>query len=173
MPGYNPQQVANNARNANTVAIAIGQELVAFAQTVSHSFGYGAEGLYGVGSPKPQEIQQLKVGPTITVDTFALTQNGINLLAGGQNLAYLLGGNQFDLYILDGLNNDAALFVYTGSKASGFSENIPANAPIRDTFTFLALDVLDPNGNSLLTTGENALAVASASASALGNGLGL
>lgn len=172
MPGYNPQVVANSARNSNTVAVAIGQTVVAFAQTVNHSLSMGGEQLYGVGSPKPQEIQQLRMSPTISLDTFALTQQGITMVAGGQNLAYILGGNSFDLYVLDGLNNDAALFAYVGCKAQNFSESIPTNAPIRDTFSFLAMDVLDPNGVSLMNTGENALAVAGAGAQALGNSLG-
>lgn len=173
MPGFQPQQIANNARNGNTVAISIGDTVVAFAQTTNHSFGMGAEQLYGIGTAKPQEVQQLRMSPQITIDAFALTAAGINLLAGGANLAYLLAGNAFEIFVMDGINGNVALFVYVGCKAQSFAESIPTNAPIRDTFTFLALDVLDPNGNSLLNSGENALAVASAGAQALTGALGL
>jgi hypothetical protein len=173
VPGYNPQQVANSARNANTVAIAIGETMLAFGQTTNHSFGMGAEQLYGIGSAKPQEVQQLRMSPQITVDAFALTQNGINLLAAGQVLAYLLAGNAFDLYVLDGLNGDQVLFAYVGCKSGNFAEAISTNTPIRDTYTFLAMDVLDPNGNSLLNGGEDALTVSVSGAAPLGASIGL
>src|ERR1019366_7045458 len=120
MPGYSPIQVANSARNANTVAIAIGDNPVAFGQTTNHSFALGAEQLYGIGSAKPQEVQQLKMAPQITVDAFALTDQGVSLLASGQMLAYLLAGNAFDIYVLDGLSSDTTLFAYVGCKAGNF-----------------------------------------------------
>jgi hypothetical protein len=173
MPGFSPQVVANSARNANTVQVAIGQNIIAFAQTVGHQLPFGSEQLYGIGSSKPQEVQQLRMSPQISIDAFALTDVGENLLADNQNLSYLLAGNQFTIFVMDGLNNNAALYTYVGCKAQNFSESIPTNAPIRDTFTFLALDVLDPNGNSLMNTGENALAVAAAGVQAAGAALGL
>ena len=172
MPGYNPTAVANNARNANTVAVAIGQNVIAFAQSIDHRISTGAETLYAVGSPKPQEIPQLRFGPSITVTAFALTDVGVDLLANSQTFAYIMNGNQFDLYILDGLNSETTLFAYVGCKISDFSESISANTPIRDTYSFLALDVLDPNGNSLLTTGESALPTPGAGAQPLGAAIG-
>ena len=172
MPGYNPTAVANNARNANTVAVAIGQNIIAFAQTVDHRIPSGAEQIFAVGSPKPQEIQQLRFSPSIALTAFALTPAGINLLASGQLLAYSLNGNQFDLYILDGLSSETTLFAYVGCKSSEFGQAIAANTPIRETYNFLALDVLDPNGNSLLTTGESALPTPGAGAQALGAAIG-
>lgn len=172
MPGYNPAAVANNARNANTVAVAIGQNIIAFAQSIDHRIPAGAEHLFAVGSPKPQEIPQLRFTPSITVTAFALTTQGIDMLAGAQTLAYIMNGNQFDLYILDGLNSETTLYAYVGCKVQDFSESISTNSPIRDTFSFLALDVLDPNGNSLLTTGESALPTPGAGAQPLGAAIG-
>lgn len=164
MPGFSAQHVASQARNGNTVAVAIGSNVVAFAQTVGLSLPMGAEQLYGIGSSKPQEVQQLRMSPSITLDSFALTAVGQQMLAGGQNLNYLLAGSQFDIYLLDGLNSQQTIFTYVGCKCSTFSENVPANAIVRDSYSFLAMDVVDPNGNSIMDTGENALTVASAAA---------
>ena len=173
MPGFSAQATASQARSGNTVAVAIGDTTVAFAQTVGLALPMGAEQLYGIGSSKPQEVQQLRMSPSITLDSFALTENGLKLLANGQNLNYLLAGNQFDIYLLDGLNAQQTLFAYVGCKCSNFSQNVPANAIVRDSYSFLAMDVLDPNGNSIMDTGENALAVASAAVSTVANTLGI
>ena len=172
MPGYNAQQVANNARNANTTALAIGQNVVYMAQTISHSFSYDATHIHAIGSPKPQEIQQLRSAPSISLTAFALTPVGITLLAAGQILEYLLGGTQFDAYILDGLNNSTALFSYIGCKAGSFSQDISGNSLIRNVYPFLAMDVLDSNGVSLLDTKELANPTPGVGATALGASIG-
>jgi hypothetical protein len=164
MPGFNAKQSAPQVRTGNMVAVAIGQNIIGFAQTVGHNLPMGTEQLYGIGSSKPQEIQQLRMSPSVTLDSFALTQNGLDLQAGGQNLSYILAGNQFDIYVLDGLNNDTTVYVYVGCKCQSFGESIGANTPVRDTYSFLAMDVLDPNGNSIMDTGQNALLVATAAA---------
>lgn len=161
MPGYNPQQVAHQVRNGNTVAVMIGDTIVAFAQTVGHQVPFGTEQLYGIGTSKPQEIQQLRVSPQISVDAFNLTAQGIKLLAGNVNLTYTLAGKQYELHIMDGSNN-ATLYTYVGCQAQNFAQAVPANAPIRDSISFLAMDVLDNKGNSIMDTGENAIDVGSA-----------
>jgi hypothetical protein len=170
MPGFNAKQLQYNARNANSVAMYIGDIAVAFAQTVNHSFGYTTTGIYGVGSAKPQEIQQLRVGPTITLNEFALTQAGEALITGGASLAALLSNNSFDIAVIDGLAQEV-LFSYIGCVSSSFDENIPANQPVSDALTFLAMDVLDQDGNSLLNI-PGAFQLPSTTAVA-GNGLGL
>lgn len=174
MPGYAPEQIANSVLNANNVAVLIGDTTVAFAQTSGHQIAMGAEQLYGIGTAKPQEVQQLRMSPAFSVDTFSLTSAGLTLLANGQRLEYLLAGNSFDMVVLDGTTN-TALFTYVGCKAQNMGQNIPANAPIRSSFSFLALDVLDNEGNSIMNAGDNAIAVASQAASliAAGSGLGV
>ena len=158
-----------SVRNGNTVAVLLGDQVVAFAQTTGHQIPMGAEQLFGIGSQKPQEIQQLRMSPAFTLDQFALTQNGIDLLQGGQNLSYLLAGKQYDMVVFDGLSNQA-IYTYVGCKAGNFAENIPANAPVRDTLSFLALDVLDPLGVSIMDDGNNAIQV-SPTGVALGAGV--
>ena len=100
MPGYSPQQIANNVQNGNNVEIVLGDIAVMFAQTVGHQLSMGTEQLYGIGTSMPQEIQQLRVSPQISVDSFNLTAQGIRRLAGGVNLTYTLAGKQFELHIM-------------------------------------------------------------------------
>lgn len=153
MPAFNQQQANNRARNANSVTVMIGDQVIGFAQTTAHSFDFGAEALYGIGSAKPQEIQQLRVSPNISIDSFALTQQGLNILGQPSNLSSVLANNQFNFYIVDGTTG-VALYTYVGCMASNFSENLPANQPISDSISFLAMDVLDSTGNSILNVGS-------------------
>jgi hypothetical protein len=159
MPGFNNVATANNVRNGNRVALMIGDTIIYFAQTMGHQFPFGTEQLYGIGSAKPQEVQQLRISPQITVDTFSLTEQGQQTFQGGVSLPYILAGNEFDIHVYDGPTN-TVIFTYVGCKAQNFSESVPANAPVRDAYSFLAMDVLDNDGNSVLDTGENALSVA-------------
>lgn len=170
MPGFSQQQLAYSARNSNSVVLLIGAVAVAFAQTVEHDFGFTTDQLYGVGSAKPQEIQQLRVGPTITLSEFALTTAGQQLIQGGQNLASLLANNAFNIHVVDGPSGQP-LFTYVGSVASSFNENIPANQQITDNVTFMAMDVIGPNGQSLLNI-PSAYTIPTPGTVA-GNGLGL
>jgi hypothetical protein len=175
VPGFNPTQTALQVQNGNTVAVLLGDQVVAYAQTLGHQNSFGGEQLYGIGSALPQEIQQLRMSPAFTLDQFSLTQAGTALLQGGQNLNYILAGNQFDMAVFDGLTG-TALFTYVGAKCQNFSQSIPSNAPVRSTYSFLALDVLNPAGASILNDGNNAIAVTSAaaiSASTSGNNLGI
>ena len=171
MPGFNQKQVANNVRNANTVEILLGDQVVMFAQTVGHQISMGAEQLYGIGSGKPQEIQQLRFSPSFSLDSFSLTQAGLDLFQSGVNLDYILAGNQFDMHVLDGLTNTVA-YSYVGAKAQNMSQSVSSNAPVRSNYSFLAMDVLDPDGDSIMDSKENALAVTSSAVSVLGNAIG-
>ncbi len=164
MPGFQPQTVANNVSNGNQVAVLLGDQIMYFAQTVGHQYPFGTEQLYGIGSALPQEIQQLRVSPQISLDSFALTTQGVNALQGGTDLNYILAGNVFDFHVYDGLTNTIK-FTYVGCKCQNFAQSIPTNAPMRDTYSFLAMDVLNAQGNSILNTGENAISIATAVAS--------
>ncbi len=159
MPGFNAQQIANRVQSGNAVLVQLGDQTVMFAQTVAHSIPMGTEGLYGIGSSKPQEIQQFRFSPQFSLDTFSLTNAGLVALQGGVNLNYLLAGNSFTMTVIDGVTEEP-LFVYVGAKCQNFSESLPTNAPVRDAYSFLALDVLDMDGNSLMDTGDNALELA-------------
>ncbi len=153
MPAFNQQALAYKARNANSVTIMIGDQPIGFAQAVSHTFDFGTEGLYGVGSSMPQEIQQLRVAPQITIDSFALTQKGLQALGYPANLSSILANNQFNFFVVDGPSGQA-IFTSVGGVSSNFNENIAANRPITDAITFLCLDVLDATGKSILNQGN-------------------
>jgi len=171
MPGFNPAALAYRARNANSAVIVVGDQPIAFAQTVNHRFGFGTEAFYGVGSAKPQEIQQLRVGPDITIDNFALTTTGNNLIQNGQNFASIIANNQFNISIIDGLTNKV-IFTYVGCVARDFSESIAANRPITDAIGFDAMDVLDQSGQSILN-GPNAFNIPSTIGAPVNGGLGI
>lgn len=170
MPGFNPSQLAYRAENANDVVVLIGDQPIAFAQNMTHRFGFGSEVLYGVGSAKPQEIQQLKISPEITLDNFALTSLGNNLIQGGTSFAAILANNQFNICLANG--DGTVLFTYIGSVARDFSETVAANRPVTDAVTFDAMDVVDQTGQSILN-GPNAFAIASNQGSAVNGGLGI
>ena len=175
MTGFSPTQQALNVQNGNQVAVLLGDQVIMFAQTVGHQLPMGAEQLFGIGTQKPQEVQQLRMSPQFSLDSFALTAAGTALLQNGTKLEYILAGNQFDMHVIDNQNN--VLFTYVGAKAGNFGQNLPANAPVRNSFSFLAMDVLNPQGQSIMDDGQNAIAVASSAAStvaaAAGGGIGL
>ena len=153
MPGFNQQALNYRARNANKVTVLIGDQPVAFAQTVSHTFDFGTSSLHGVGSSMPQEIQQLRVSPQITIDAFSLTQQGLNVLGYPSSIAVVVANNEFNFFIKDGVTNQM-LFIYVGGVAQNFNQNIPANQMITDAVTFQCADVLGPDGTSLVNLND-------------------
>lgn len=153
MPAFNQQELAYRARNANSVLILVGDLPIGFAQTTSHSFDFGTEQIYGIGSALPQEVQQLRISPQITLDSMAMTLDGLTAFGNPANLAVILGNNQFNLHVSDG-KTGLPIFTYVGCVASNFSESIPANQPITDSVTFMAMDVLDVTGQSILNQGS-------------------
>jgi hypothetical protein len=159
VPGYNPQTIALNVQNGNQVAIMLGDLLVSFAQTCSTQISFGTEQLYGIGTALPQEVQQLRISPSFSLDSFSLTAAGLTILSNNQRLEYLLAGKSFEMHVLDGLTN-TVMFSYVGAKAQNVGLSIPTNAPLRSTYAFLALNVLDPFGNSIINDGLNLISVA-------------
>lgn len=148
MPGYNQTQLNYKVRNANGVSILIGDQLVGFGQSSSPTQDFGTEALYGIGSAKPQEIQQLKFSQSITLDSFQLTDEGLAYFGITAELGTILANNQFNIFLLDGSGN--AMLSYVGCVASSKNLSIPVNQIVTEAITFMALDVLGPDGTSLL-----------------------
>lgn len=148
MPGFNQTQLAYKVQSGNSVVIMIGDQVVAFAQTSTQTSDFGTEGLYGIGTAKPQEIQQLKFTPSITLTAFVLTSNGIAVLNYPSNLLSVLANNSFNINVMD--SNGIPLIIFTQCVASNFSQNVPVNAIITEDITFLAMDILDNTGQSIL-----------------------
>lgn len=151
MPGFNPQQLNSRALSGNQVAVLMGDQIFAFAQTVTHSLEMGTSAQYGIGSALPQEIQQLRVQPQITITAFALTAFGLSVAGQNSGIIAVLANNQFNFTIHDAQGN--ILYVYVGGVCSNFNENIPTNQIVTDTLSFLCLDVYDDSNQSVLNVG--------------------
>jgi hypothetical protein len=148
MPSFNQTQLSYKVQNANSVVVMIGNVPVAFAQTSTQTVDFGTESLYGIGTAKPQEIQQLKFAPTISVDAFALTNQGLQFLSFPTSLLVVLANNSFDMHVM--ASDGTVLLTYVACVATNFNQNEPVNAIITQTITFQALDVLDSVGQSIL-----------------------
>jgi hypothetical protein len=148
MPSFNAQQLSYKVQSGNSVVIMIGDQVVAFAQTSDQAVDFGTESLYGIGTAKPQEIQQLRFSPNITITAFVLTNQGIIALSYPSNLLSVLANNSFDLHVIDA--SGVPLLTYIGCVANGFSQNVPVNAIVTENITFQAMDVLDSTGQSIL-----------------------
>lgn len=150
MPGYNQQQLLYKVQNANACSILLGDVTIGFGQTTAPSMDFGTEGLYGIGSAKPQEIQQLRFSNVITLDKYRLTAEGNAFFGITTPLWALLANNYFDFFLLD--ETGEAFLAYVGAVAQNNNLNIAANAPLTEGMSFLALDVLDANGVSVLNS---------------------
>lgn len=149
MPGFNQSPLNYKARNTNSVTITIGDTVVAFGQTVTPSFDFGTTLLYGIGTNMPQDNQQLRTSPSISIDEFQLTEDGMVYFGSPQSIGYVLNGNSFDITIYGSKGEIINSFITC--VASSYNGNLPANQPITETITFLAMDVLGPNGQSVLS----------------------
>lgn len=162
MPSYNQQQLAYKVQNANACSIMMGEQLIGFGQTAATGIDMGGEGLYGIGSAKPQEIQQLKFTNTFTLDKFRLTAEGLAFFGETVQLQTLLAYNSFNFFLLD--TDGTAFLSYVGAVCTTTNVNITVNQPLTEGLSFLALDVLDADGNSVLNSNSaepwNALASA-------------
>lgn len=162
MAGFNAKALANKVRNGNTVSILVGDQIIGFGQGLQHSIDFGAEGIYGIGNAKPQEIQQLRTSVTLTLDSMALTEEGISYFGYSASWESILAGNQLILHWTDYEGN--TLLTFDECVASNFSSNLQANQPVTQSTSFIAMDVLDADGDSLLnvapgsvTTGASTL----------------
>lgn len=151
MPGFNATQMQNSVRNTNEVVLIVGDQVVGFGQSSSFGIDFGTEGLYGIGNVKPQEIQQLKSSLTVSLDMFQLTNAGLAYLGQPSDIAEVLANNQFNISIMDASGNPIRTAI--GCTAQNVSISMSANQPITEAISFLAMDLMGPNGLSLLNSG--------------------
>ena len=161
MPGFNQQALNYKVRNANGVAIYVGDQLVGFGQSSTPSIDYGLEGLYGIGTPLPQELQQMKYSMSLTLDSFVLTDEGLAFFGVSTPWSDILGNNQFNIVIQDAAGN--AIKTYAGWVAGSISTSITANQPLTENIAGQAMQVLDRNGKSILASNQAAIINAVAS----------
>ena len=164
MPSFNAQTLNYAVRNANAVVVMIGDMELGFGQTSTLSDSMGAEQLYGIGSAKPMEIQQLKFSPSLTLDYLELSDSGLAFLGYPSTLAGVLADNEFNISVNDA--KGLPIYQFVGCVASDYNSNISANQPITSSISFLAMDILDPLGVSILNS-NSALNVATTLAGAL------
>ncbi len=157
MPSFNAAPLNYQVTNGNSVTIMLGDVVIGFGQTATPTVDWGTEPLYGVGSSLPQDIQQLRINPTVSIDQFMLTASGIAVLGYPSTIMEVLSNSSFDFHVMD--INGVPIVSYIGCVASNLNINIPANQIVTETVSFQARDVLDPLGNSILT-GQNAIQTA-------------
>lgn len=150
MPSFNAQSLNYKILNSNAVSIMIGDTLVGFGQSSSPAIDYGTEPLHMIGTPLPGEIQQLRFSMSITLDYFKLTSEGQAFFGETTPLSVILAGNSFNIYLLD--NSGSAFLSYVGCVAANDSTSITANAIVANNVSFMALDVLGPDGTSVLNS---------------------
>lgn len=149
MAGYSPTALANKVRNANGVSILVGDQIVGFAQNLSVAINTGAESLYGVGSAKPQENQQLRFDVSVSLDSLELTEEGMAYFGITTTWVKALMGNALTFHEVD--YSGKTLQTVVGCVAQNFTRTTPVNQPITQATSFLCMDVLDSTGASVLS----------------------
>lgn len=150
MPSFNQQAMNNQFYSSNQIVILIGSQEIGFGQTASANLGLGAEQFYQIGTALPGEIQQLRYSPSITLNYFKLTDRGLGLFGYTANtpLSSIIANNKFNLAMND--NNGNLILTFLSCSAASFNMSVPANAPVTEDIDFLALDILDANGVTIL-----------------------
>ena len=156
MPSFNQQALVNKVRSGNAVAILVGDQPIGFGQTTTNGIDFGTEQFWGIGSKKPQENQQLKYSPTITLDNLQLTVAGQKYFGYSATWLSVLVNTQLNFTIAD--NNGNPLLTFVACTAQNFTSTIPVNQPITEATSFVAMDILDANGISILDDGTDAVA---------------
>ena len=105
MPNINAEALKYAIRNSNDVQITLGTDTVAFGQPLTDSVAFGTDSFYGVGTARPQEIQQLRITLSITLDFLSLTAKGRTLLNNPTDWLTVLNQNSFDISVFHQLNN--------------------------------------------------------------------
>src|SRR5579863_2541602 len=101
MPSFNQQTLNYQVENGNAVSIMLGDVVIGFGQTAGPAIDWGTEGLYGIGSAQPQDIQQLKNTMTISLDQFLLTETGLSVLGFPSSMLAVLSNNSFDFHVMN------------------------------------------------------------------------
>ena len=146
---FNPTPITQQVMTANNVVILLGTQEIGFGQGVMFNANFNARSLYGVGSQKPQEIQSQIFKPSVGVSSLLLSNIGVTLLNYPSTLGDLLGLNQFNIVMMG--YNDIPLYTYVECTATEYDVSVPLNKPILEIIKFMAMDVVDITGVSILT----------------------
>ncbi len=135
-------------QNTNSVSILMGSEPIAFAQSSSFGINFGTIPLKGIGSAKPQEILQDDFTPTISINSLVMTPGGLNLVQSPGSQSAVLANSSYTILMLG--EGFLPIYYFVGCVCNDFNVSLSANAPMSQTMTFTAMDVLDPFGISIL-----------------------
>lgn len=164
MPSFDQTAISSKVLNGNAVAILVGDQVVGFGQSSSFGLDTGNEALYGIGTANPQELQQLKMSISVSLEVFMLTSQGLQILGYPSDWMDVLVNNQFNISAMDAQGN--VIKTAVGCTASNCSISIPANQIVTESISFMALDILNSEGQSILA-GSNATAALSLAATAV------
>jgi hypothetical protein len=151
MASFNATSLNYKVRNGNSVIISFGSVIVGFGQSSTNGVSFGTEPLYGIGSSLPGEIQQLKISPTLNMSALQLTSAGLAALGQPSSWLSIVANTQLNFTITDGATG-TVLLTYVACTCDSYSSDIPANAPITESTQWMALDVLDSTGTSVLAS---------------------
>jgi hypothetical protein len=146
---FNPTKITQQVMTSNNVIIMLGIQEIAFGQGAAFNSNYNAQVQYGVGSQKPQEIQSQTFLPSVGISTLLLSNVGATLLNYPSTLGDLLGLNQFNIVMMG--YNDLPMYTYVECTATEYDVSAPVNKPITEVIKFIAMDVVDISGISVLT----------------------
>ncbi len=169
---FNANQLKYNVRNANSVLIMVGDQPIAFGQSSNWDLGISTDPLFQIGSLKPQEIQQLRALPSITIDGFMLTNTGQKLAGMSNDISYYIMNNSFNIALYDapgttdtsltgpGQQQVNLLYLFVNCTATSFSFSIPANSILSEALSFYAEDVFGSDGQTSLLNSNSAYQLA-------------
>ena len=157
MSSFNAQAIVNKIRTGNGVVILVGNTPVGYGQTSTQTLAFNLERFFGIGSKKVQEQQQLRYEPSITLDTFQLTNTGLTYFGYNTTWLDILVNTQLNLAIVG--EGKTPILVFVSCTAQDYTSTIPANQPITEATTFAAMDIWDASGTSILNDGASALLV--------------
>ena len=104
-----------------------------------------------------QEQQQLRYEPSITLDTFQLTANGIAFFGYPSTWAEVLVNTELNLTLVDAQGN--VILTFVACTAQDYTATVPANQPVTEATNFAAMDIWDATGASILNDGTDAIVV--------------
>lgn len=149
MSNFNPIPIAQQVMTANNVVILLGIQEIGFGQGVFFDTDFNALPLHGIGSQKPQEIQSQVFRPYVDILMLNLSNIGLTLLNYPSTLGDLLGLNQFNIVMM-GYNN-LPMYTFVECTATRYNVGVSVSRPITEQIRFMAMDVLDVMGVSILT----------------------
>ena len=147
---YKASPLSYSVQNSNSVSVLVGSVPVAFGQSVEWGISFGTVQIKGIGTVKPQEILQDNLTATVTIRSLVMVPSLLYPNAAPSAYASILGSGTQTINIALTGNSPADLLYFTDCTCDQFLVSLRTNKPLTQQFTFLAMDVLDQFGISVL-----------------------